>query len=147
MHASVLGYRIMNVAKKKSCMHKGSLISSWLWNEKNAVCKKMQYHEGIIRIKWNLMHKQFVLVQINDKVFKARRKKKIKCPKLVFGVEPPNIAISATVRCDMEWNRFWMSAYEREFYIACMHSQSSSYDTARCGSHANTDQPIPTCAQ
>ena len=41
-----------------------------------ALCKKMQHNKIIIRIKWNLMHKRLVLLEINDEN---------QCPKSVFG--------------------------------------------------------------
>ena len=41
------------------------------------------------------MHKRLVLVQINDEIFKAKKKKKIKCPKAVLG--------AATMRCNKSY--------------------------------------------
>ena len=38
-----------------------------------AVCKTMQQQEEIIRIKWNLMYKRLVLVQIKNKLFKEKK--------------------------------------------------------------------------
>ena len=67
----------------------------------------MQHHEGIIRIKWNLMYKGLVLVQINEKFSKQ---KKAWNQYLVY---PPCTAGSAAIQHDMEPNLFWMSACEK----------------------------------
>ena len=100
-------------------------------NMYTAVCKKKkkrkkQHCDGMIRIKWNLMHRQLVLVQIDVKIFKAKIKK---CPESIFGV--------ATMHCNkfcyMVWHgvRFWMFDCRREFHIAFMHSQSSYIENCR----------------
>ena len=57
----------------------------------------MQHHEGTIRIKWNIMHKQLVLVQINNEIFKVYKKN---CLKSVFGVATK----SCNKCCYMMWH-------------------------------------------
>ena len=86
------------------------------------------------------MHWRFVLVQINDEVFKE---KKIKCPKSVFGV----VVTNTVIRRGMDLNIFWMLACGREFHIACMRSLISSFEIEKAENKLDAKQPNPTRVQ
>ena len=58
----------------------------------------------------------------------------------------PRAAISAVIRRGMVSNSFCMPVCGREFHIACMRNQSSSFEAVGLGLRGDADQPNPTHA-
>ncbi|PRD32032.1 UNVERIFIED_CONTAM: hypothetical protein NCL1_21695 [Trichonephila clavipes] len=74
------------------------------------------------------MHKRLILFKINDGIFNAI--KTLLSVQNQYLAQPVRGAISASIRRGMESNRFLMSDCGREFHIACMSSNSLSFEAA-----------------